>query len=50
MKEYDVIVVGGGHAGLEAAFACAHLNKETLLLTLNIKMMGNMPCNPWSPI
>ena len=46
MKEYDVIVVGGGHAGLEAAFACAHLNKETLLLTLNIKMMGNMPCNP----
>ena len=46
MQEYDVIVVGGGHAGLEAAFACAHLNKETLLLTLNIKMMGNMPCNP----
>lgn len=46
MKEFDVIVVGGGHAGLEAAFACAHLNKETLLLTLNIKMMGNMPCNP----
>ena len=46
MKDFDVIVVGGGHAGLEAAFACAHLNKETLLLTLNIKMMGNMPCNP----
>ena len=46
MANYDVIVVGGGHAGLEAAFACAHLNKETLLLTLNIKMMGNMPCNP----
>ena len=43
MREYDVIVVGGGHAGLEAAFASAHLNKETLLLTLNIKMMGNMP-------
>ena len=46
MREFDVIVVGGGHAGLEAAFASAHLNKETLLLTLNIKMMGNMPCNP----
>ena len=46
MIDYDVIVVGGGHAGLEAAFACAHLKKETLLLTLNIKMMGNMPCNP----
>ena len=46
MREYDVIVVGGGHAGLEAAFASAHLKKETLLLTLNIKMMGNMPCNP----
>ena len=46
MKDFDVIVVGGGHAGLEAAFACAHLNKETLLLTLNIKMIGNMPCNP----
>ena len=46
MNKYDVIVVGGGHAGLEAAFACAHLNKKTLLLTLNIKKMGNMPCNP----
>ena len=46
MFDYDVIVVGGGHAGLEAAFACAHLNRQTLLLTLNIKMMGNMPCNP----
>ena len=46
MREFDVIVVGGGHAGLEAAFASAHLGKETLLLTLNIKMMGNMPCNP----
>ena len=46
MFDYDVIVVGGGHAGLEAAFACSHLNKKTLLLTLNIKMMGNMPCNP----
>ena len=44
--DYDVIVVGGGHAGLEAAFACAHMGHETLLLTINIKKMGNMPCNP----
>ena len=46
MKEYDIIVVGGGHAGLEAAFASAHMGMQTLLVTLNIKMMGNMPCNP----
>ena len=46
MFDYDVIVVGAGHAGLEAAFASAHLKKETLLLTLNSKIMGNMPCNP----
>ena len=44
--DYDVIVVGGGHAGLEAAFACAHMGHETLLLTINFKKMGNMPCNP----
>ena len=46
MADYDVIVVGAGHAGLEAAFACAHLKKKTLLLTLNLALMGNMPCNP----
>jgi len=46
MFDYDVIVVGGGHAGLEAAFACAHIGHKTLLITLNIKKMGNMPCNP----
>jgi tRNA uridine 5-carboxymethylaminomethyl modification enzyme len=44
--DYQVIVVGGGHAGLEAAMASANLDAKTLLLTLNIKMMGNMPCNP----
>lgn len=44
--DYDIIVVGGGHAGLEAAFASAHLGNKTLLISLNIKMMGNMPCNP----
>ena len=44
--DYEVIVVGGGHAGLEAAFACAHKGHKTLLISLNIKKMGNMPCNP----
>ena len=46
MNNYEVIVVGGGHAGLEAAFACAHKGHKTLLLTINIKKMGDMPCNP----
>ena len=46
MEKFDIIVVGGGHAGLEAAFASAHMGMQTLLITLNIKMMGNMPCNP----
>jgi tRNA uridine 5-carboxymethylaminomethyl modification enzyme len=45
-NEFDVIVVGGGHAGLEASFASAHMGSKTLLLTINIKMIGNMPCNP----
>ena len=44
--DYQVIVVGGGHAGLEAAFSSAHMGIKTLLISLNIKMMGNMPCNP----
>ena len=44
--DYQVIVVGGGHAGLEAAFSAAHLGMRTLLISINIKMMGNMPCNP----
>ena len=43
---YDVIVVGGGHAGCEASLACARLNKKTLLVTGNIKNIGDMPCNP----
>ena len=44
--DYDVIVVGGGHAGMEAALAAAHMGVKTLLISLNIKMMSNMPCNP----
>jgi len=46
MNRYDVIVIGGGHAGLEAAFASSHMGARTLLITLNKNMMGNMPCNP----
>ena len=45
-KEYDVIVVGGGHAGVEACAASAHMGLSTLLITLNKKMISNMPCNP----
>ena len=46
MKYYDVIVVGGGHAGVEACAASAHMGLSTLLITLNKKMISNMPCNP----
>lgn len=45
-QHYDVIVVGGGHAGCEAAYAAAKIGKKTLLLCLNKKMISNMPCNP----
>lgn len=43
---YDVLVVGGGHAGIEAAMAAARMKKNTALVTLNIDMLGSMPCNP----
>ncbi len=43
---YDVIVVGGGHAGAEAALACARTNKKTILITGNISMIASLPCNP----
>ncbi len=46
MDSYDVIVVGGGHAGIEASHACAKLGQKTLLVTLNISLIANMPCNP----
>ena len=43
---YDVVVVGAGHAGIEAALACARLGLETLMLTLNLDSIALMPCNP----
>ena len=44
--KYDVIVVGGGHAGCEACLACARMGHETLLITGNINNIADMPCNP----
>ena len=46
MKEYEVIVVGGGHAGCEAALAGARIGHSTLLVTGNINNIATMPCNP----
>ncbi|MFH1289072.1 MAG: tRNA uridine-5-carboxymethylaminomethyl(34) synthesis enzyme MnmG [bacterium] len=45
-KNYDCVIVGAGHAGCEAALACARMGMETLLLTTNIDSIALMPCNP----
>lgn len=44
--QYDVAVIGAGHAGIEAALACARLGQRTLCFTINLDAVGNMPCNP----
>lgn len=44
--KYDVAVIGAGHAGIEAALACARLGLQTLCFTINLDAVGNMPCNP----
>lgn len=45
-NKYDIIVIGGGHAGVEAALACARMKHKTLMLVGNIKKIASMPCNP----
>lgn len=44
--EYDIAVIGGGHAGIEAALASARLGCKTIMFTISVDWVGNMPCNP----
>lgn len=46
VKEYDVAVIGAGHAGIEAALASARLGAKTIVFAINLDSVGNMPCNP----
>ena len=43
---YDVAVIGAGHAGIEAGLACARMGLHTVVFTINLDAVGNMPCNP----
>ena len=43
---FDVAVVGAGHAGCEAALACARLGMKTIIFSINLDAVANMPCNP----
>ncbi|MDF2567486.1 MAG: mnmG, partial [Oscillospiraceae bacterium] len=46
LGEYDVAVIGAGHAGCEAALACARLGVKTVIFTITLDGIANMPCNP----
>ena len=46
LGKYDVVVIGAGHAGCEAALACARMGKQTLMLSINLEAIANMFCNP----
>ena len=46
VQEYDVVIVGAGHAGCEAALACARLGMETIIFTVSVESIALMPCNP----
>ena len=46
MDKFEIIIIGGGHAGVEAAFACARLNKSSCLITNSLDDIGKMSCNP----
>ena len=46
IKNFDVIVIGGGHAGVEAAAAASRMGAKTVLVTMNIETIGEMSCNP----
>ena len=45
-KEYDIVVIGAGHAGCEAALAAARLGMETIVFTVSVDSIALMPCNP----
>ncbi len=46
LEEYDVAVIGAGHAGCEAALAAARMDLKTVIFTLSLDCIANMPCNP----
>lgn len=46
MKNYDVVIIGGGHAGCEAGLVCARMGKKTLLVTMTLEAIARMSCNP----
>ena len=46
VENYDVVVIGAGHAGIEAALSCARMGLKTIIFAINLDTVGNMPCNP----